>query len=82
LNSRNSSPGGTPSAFAILTTLKKLAPLDHPDVVVIESGLVRKRPLRYPALGPKITDRRWSMLDIMDLIESAECEAAQAVTSN
>jgi len=31
-----------------------------------------------PAMAAKVTDRRWSMLDIVDLIESAECEAADA----
>jgi len=35
-----------------------------------------------PAIAAGVTDRQWSMLDIVDLIESAECEAAQAVTAN
>ena len=29
-----------------------------------------------PAIAAGVTDRRWTMLDIVDLIESAECEAA------
>ncbi|HUP61402.1 MAG TPA: IS1 family transposase [Thermoanaerobaculia bacterium] len=37
---------------------------------------------RTPAVAAGVTDRPWTMLDIVDLIESAECEAAQAVTSN
>jgi IS1 family transposase len=35
-----------------------------------------------PAMAAKVTDRRWTLLDVVELIESAECEAAQAVTSN
>lgn len=30
-----------------------------------------------PAMAAKVTDRQWTMLDIVGLIESAECEAAE-----
>jgi IS1 family transposase len=35
-----------------------------------------------PAVAAGVTDREWSMMDVVELIESAECEAARAVTSN
>lgn len=39
-------------------------------------GRVHQTIKSTPAMAAKITDRVWSMLDIVDLIESAECEAA------
>jgi len=33
---------------------------------------------RTPAMAAGVTDRQWTMLDVVGLIESAECEAAQA----
>lgn len=35
-----------------------------------------------PAMAAGVTDRQWSMLDIVDLIESAECEAALTNSDN
>jgi hypothetical protein len=37
---------------------------------------------RTPAMAAGITDQLYSMSDLVALIESRECEAAQAVTSN
>lgn len=35
-----------------------------------------------PAVAAGVTDRVWSLLDLVELIESRECEAAEAVTAN
>lgn len=32
---------------------------------------------KTPAMAAMVTDRRWSMRDVVELIESRECEAAQ-----
>jgi len=35
-----------------------------------------------PAMAAGVTDRQWTMLDMVGLIESAECEAAMAAVAN